>query len=328
MVKVQNTYTKIIYCLIVLLAFMVFTIIIKYYFVPIVISIFMLLTCKPIFNLLCKYRIFNKNVSAALSILIINLLIFFIIFYIGKLFINNVGYFVRENYSLLVQQIQDVFYSINDFFKIDILSLNSEMKHLYSKISYNTYIKKGAIYTTQGIISYFISNITVYFLLVDSYVIVNTIERVFPNNYLLKIRNKISQINNIFKIELILVIATTLEIFFGLIALNINNAFFLAIISGILDIVPYIGNIIVFIPLIIYNIINNNKIIAFGLILLYILLQITRQIAETKFLSNKLEIHPLILILAIYIGITSFGFIGIFMAPLFIIVTKEIIFST
>jgi predicted PurR-regulated permease PerM len=288
----------------------------------------MLLTCNPIYELLCKYRVFNRNVSAVLSILFINLLVFFIVFSTGKVFINKLTFLLTENYSDLVREVKGIIYNINNFLRIDFLNITDEIKDFSSKISYNSYIRKGAMYTTQGIFAYFISNIAVYFILVDKYVIVKAVEKLLPNKNLHSIKTKIKEINNIFKIELILILTTAVVTFLGLVALNIKNAFLLSVICGLLDLLPYIGTIIVFIPLIIYNIIIDQKIIAFGLILLYLLLQVTRQIAETKFVSNKLKVHPLILVLGIYIGITSFGFIGLFMVPLFIIVTKEIILST
>lgn len=328
MLKGQSTYTKIIYFLLTLLIFIILTLIIKFYFLPLIIIIFMLLTCNPIYELLCKYKVFNRNVSAVLSILFINLLVFFIVFSTGKVFINKLTFLLTENYSDLVREVRGIIYSINNFLRIDFLNITDEIKDFSSKISYNSYIRKGAMYTTRGIFAYFISNIAVYFVLVDKYVIVKAVEKLLPNKNLHSIKTKIKEINNIFKIELILILTTAVVTFFGLVALNIKNAFLLSVICGLLDLLPYIGTIIVFIPLIIYNIIIDENIIAFGLILLYLLLQVTRQIAETKFVSNKLKVHPLILVLGIYIGITSFGFIGLFMVPLFIIVTKEIILST
>lgn len=328
MLRIQDVYKKSIYFFIIFIIFIVAAIIIKYYFTPLFIIIFMTVTCKPLFDLLCKCKLFNKNVNAIFSILIINLVVFFSIFYTGKVLLDKVILLVSQNYLESINQVQNIIDSITNFFRVDFLNLHEEMRDFYSKLSYNNYIRKGALYTTQGIFAYFISNIAVYFILVDKVIIVRTIEKSISEKTLLSIKGKANEINNILKIELMLIIITTIETFFGLVALNINNAFFISLICGLLDLLPYIGTIMVFLPLILYNIIVGNKIIAFGLILLYILLQISRQIAETKFVSSKLKIHPLILVIGIYIGVTSFGVIGLFIVPLFIIVTKEIVFST
>lgn len=323
----QKTYYKLIYCIVMLLIFIILTYIINNYFKPFFIIIFITLICKPIYELLCKYKIFNKNINAVLSIFLVNLILFFTAYYTGKILLNKIYTMGLNNYSNIINQLDNINTNLNNFFEFDLLKLDSDIKHFYSNIVNNGYIKKGAIYTTNGIFAYFISNIAVYFILVDKYVIVNTIEKLFPKGDISVLKVKFDEINNIFKIELILILLTTLETLIGFIILKINNALFLSIICGILDMIPYIGTILIFIPLIIYNFILKNNIIAIGLIVLYILLQVTRQVLEAKFVSEKFEIHPLILILAVYIAIKVFGIIGLFMAPLYIITTKKIIFS-
>ena len=120
---------------------------------------------------------------------------------------------------------------------------------------------------------------------------------------------------------------STFITYLGFKILNIPNAFVLAIICGILDVLPYIGTIIVFIPIIIYNIIVKDYFLVFGIICLYILIQVLREILEAKFLSDKLQLHPLLVILSVYIGIKLFGFIGLIVGPMYGILAKDIIFN-
>ena len=99
------------------------------------------------------------------------------------------------------------------------------------------------------------------------------------------------------------------------------------IVEGILDILPYVGTIIVFIPIIIYNIVVKKYLIVIGMISLYILSQLIREILELKFLSSKLEIHPLAIMLSIYIGAEIFGVIGILVGPIYCLVAKDILYG-
>ncbi|MEG0642241.1 MAG: AI-2E family transporter, partial [Clostridium sp.] len=66
-------------------------------------------------------------------------------------------------------------------------------------------------------------------------------------------------------------------------------------------------------------------IIVVGLTALYLILMITRQIMETKFIGDKLNIHPLALIISVYIGIKIFGILGVFIGPMYVITVKEFI---
>ena len=90
---------------------------------------------------------------------------------------------------------------------------------------------------------------------------------------------------------------------------------------------PYIGTIIVFIPIIIYNIIVNNYFSTFGIILLYILGQIIREVLEAKFLSSRLDIHPIVIFISMYLGVKIFGVLGILVGPMYSIMAKEIIYD-
>ena len=129
-------------------------------------------------------------------------------------------------------------------------------------------------------------------------------------------------------VEIILVLMSTLEIIIGFCFLKVPNALMLGVFCGILDILPYVGTIIVFIPIIIYNIIMREFLYAIGLISLYFLVQIIREILEAKFLADKLEIHPLVILISIYIGIKIFGILGIVVGPMYSILAKEIIYGT
>jgi predicted PurR-regulated permease PerM len=55
---------------------------------------------------------------------------------------------------------------------------------------------------------------------------------------------------------------------------------------------------------------------------------LTREILEAKFLSNKLAIHPLIVIISIYVGVKMFGFIGIISGPIYSIIAKDMIYGS
>lgn len=328
MIKINSLYVKLYKSFILLVIFILVSLLIKHYFSAFFIIFFMYFISRPIYELFSKIKIFNTNLNAIISLTIINLIIFFIIFYIGKIFINEAFFLFKKNYTNFIQCIENAFQVIYNFFNIDLFDLNNKIKNFYLTLSYESFIKKGAVYTTESLIDYFISNIVVYFLLVDKYVILNSIMKIIPDNKLKSINEKINQINKYLKIQLIIIILTTLVTFLGLISLNIKNSFQLAIFCGILDLVPYIGTIVIFIPLIIYKFITNNKIIAFGLIALYILIQIVRQIAEAKFVSNRLNIHPLAMILGTYAGVKILGIVGLFTTPLYVLVTKEILFST
>lgn len=52
-----------------------------------------------------------------------------------------------------------------------------------------------------------------------------------------------------------------------------------------------------------------------------------QKILEAKFIGNKLDIHPLVIFISIYIGAKVFGILGILVGPMYSIIAKEIIYG-
>ncbi len=96
--------------------------------------------------------------------------------------------------------------------------------------------------------AYFIASISIYFILVDKYAILENIKKYIGVNEFEKIKDKIYKLKEIIKIECFLVIFTTFQTITGLKILNINNYLILGVLCGILDMLPYIGTVVIFYP--------------------------------------------------------------------------------
>ena len=188
-------------------------------------------------------------------------------------------------------------------------------------------LMKSAIFTGDGVISYFLANVINFFILIDKEKIYNVINKVFPENLVVNIISKSKNLRDVFKIEIKLILFSALIITIGFKILGIPNSLFLGSLCAIFDILPFVGTTIVFIPIIIYNIIMKRYLLVVGLISLYILERFTREILEAKFLSSKLDIHPIIVIVSIYVGVNMFGFIGIIAGPIYSIIAKDLIYK-
>lgn len=297
------------------------TFVIKYYFKPFMSMILIVLISNPLYKIMLKNRIPDK-IAGAFSIVIINILIILIALYLGSEIFSIIKNLYLTNLEWVNKFLQDIAKALN----LDINNITLG-KNVFSIIN-DQNIRKGAITTGEGIMAYFIGNISAYFILVDRRKMVELISMLFPIEIIIKFKGQKSNFTQMIGIEIILVLLSMLEITVGFILLKIPNAFMLGVICGLLDILPYVGTIIVFIPIIIYNIIMKKYICAFGLICLYVIVQIIREILEAKFLSSKLDIHPLVVLLSIYIGVKIFGILGILVGPMYSILAKEIIYST
>jgi predicted PurR-regulated permease PerM len=314
-------YKKVFYCILLLVFFIVFTYLIKNYFKPFFLIVFFTLFSMPIYNICCKYKLFTLKANAIISIICVNLIIFISVFFIGNFILNQLQSF---NYNAMEEVLRKVSTVIN----VNFDDINSKLRVFYLNLLNSDFLKKGAAYTTDGLFAYLIGNIAAYFILVDKYHMYHWFIKIFPPSKSNIIKEKLEDIIKMVEVELVLVILTTIETIFGFLALDMENAIMLGFICGILDVLPYVGTIIIFLPLIIYKFVIKQYIIAVGLILLYILIAFIRQVMEMKFMSSKLKLHPLYIMVSLYIGLKLFGLVGLFIGPIYVIIAKEIIVTT
>ncbi|WP_077865351.1 AI-2E family transporter [Clostridium saccharobutylicum] len=319
--NIFKIYKKLFSLLLCLILVVVGTFIIKYYFKPFLTMIIMIIICTPVYSIMIKAKIPNR-IAGALSIISINTLMILIAIYLGSEIFNICKKVYLTNVEWINKFIQDISIALN----LDLQNLRIG-KGVVSILN-DQNIRKGAISTGEGVVAYFIGNICTFFILVDRRSMVSLIYMLLPEDMILRFKSQKENFTHMITIEGILVLISTLEIIIGFVILNIPNSFMLGVFCGVLDVLPYVGTIIVFIPIIIYNIIMKNYLIAFGLICLYILVEVIREILEAKFLGEKLDIHPLVILLSIYIGVKIFGILGILVGPMYSILAKEIIYST
>lgn len=316
--KIYDEYEKLINLAVLFIILFIITLGIKLYFQPFFIILIMLLFTTPIYKFMVKFKI-NNNISAIISIAIVNCILVFIIFYCGNVLI---GVF----HKLYLGNTETVNTFINNIRILLNFDLNNLIETL-SKFISSPMIAQGASLTGGSFIIYFIGNIATYFLLVDKEKVLVLLSNLFTQKIINNIFSKKENLKQVFLIEALIVIVSTITIIIGFRILGVKNSLFLGIICGILDILPYVGTIIVFIPIIIYNIIMKRYLIVIGFISLYLLVVINKEILEAKFLSSKLDIHPLVVMLSIYVGVKIFGFIGILVGPIYCIIAKDIIYA-
>ncbi len=315
-----ENYKKIFSLIFSLIITVIITFLIKFYFKPFIVIFIMSIICMPIYRFMIKLKVHDK-IAGAVTLVAVNIILILTIIYMGGEIYSIIKKIYLSNVQIINKLIQDISKAIN-------INLNDLKigKSVFSIIN-DASIRQGAASTGDSILAYFIANVCTFFVLVDKKNIIDVAYRLFPENVIKKFRKQKNNFVNMISIQGILILISTLEIIFGFMILGVPKFFMLGLICAFLDLLPYVGTIIVFIPIIIYNIIMKNYLVAFGLICLYILVQIVREILEAKFLGNKLNIHPLVIFISIYIGVKVFGILGILVGPMYSIIAKEIIYS-
>ena len=213
-------YKKIIYSLILLLIFVVFTIIVKRYFKPFFYVITIIFLCYPIYSLLCNNNLFNNRVNALISIIFVNSIFFIIILFIGNFAYKQINLFTN-GFENLAFTIDYKLQNLSSITNINLTELGDNIIKSYKNIMNSSFLRKGAAYTTDSVFAYFIGNMAAYFILADKYVIVNHATAFISENKFSIVKAKLEDINKIIKIEIILVLITTIETVLGFMILGL-----------------------------------------------------------------------------------------------------------
>lgn len=124
------------------------------------------------------------------------------------------------------------------------------------------------------------------------------------------------------KAEFKLTFISAVIVLVGLLILRVEHAISIALIIWIVDFLPYLGAILVFLPWVIYSFSTGEIFLGVSLSILYGLIVLQRQLIKPKILSSSIGISPLSTIFTMYVGFKLVGIIGIVLGPLTFILLK------
>lgn len=109
---------------------------------------------------------------------------------------------------------------------------------------------------------------------------------------------------------------TFVEVTVGFLILGVKNAPLVAALVAVIDILPILGTGTVVIPWAVLSLIRKDFFMAAGLIILYIVVLVIRQIIEPKIVGTQLVLHPVVTLAGMVVGLSFGGILGMFAVPI------------
>jgi len=106
------------------------------------------------------------------------------------------------------------------------------------------------------------------------------------------------------------------ELSLGFLLLNVPYAVGLALLVAVIDIMPVLGTGLVLIPWAIIAAILGSYKMAIGVAALYIVMLAVRNVVEPKLVGQQMGLHPLVTLIAMFVGLQLFGLAGLFGFPI------------
>ena len=179
-----------------------------------------------------------------------------------------------------------------------------------------------------------VGTVTIFSLLATFFIakewnkLINYSEKILPSKAVSNLRNILRELEKalfgFIRAQLTLISITALIVLVGLLILRVDYAITISLIIGFVDLLPYLGTGLVFVPWIIYELIIGNISFAIGLSILYTVVIVQRQFMEPKILSSSIGLDPLATLIAIFVGFKLIGFLGFILGPIVLVVLQTL----
>ncbi|WP_024622321.1 sporulation integral membrane protein YtvI [Metaclostridioides mangenotii] len=235
------------------------------------------------------------------------------------IFINNAsnGSYLTDLAADIVNKANILISQANSMANIDIQELTSKFSGNLMSISKSILASTINLATSIPYILMFTVTLFVstYFIAKD----LDKMEASFYNMFTMEVRKKVLNVRNeigasIFgyiKAYAILMSITAATIFLSFLIFGLPYGFVIGIVGSLMDLIPFLGIISIYLPIIVYHIMIKNYFVAIGMTVVFVLISVVRQILEPKLISANIGLSPLATIAAIFIGIQLKGVIGI-----------------
>lgn len=245
--------------------------------------------------------------------------------YVAKL--HDVLIFLGQS-SLLtkIEKAFDTEWNVNHFINLGVEKLTEISSNLVFTLL-NITSQLLASFTYIATVSIIIL-LTTFFILKDRHLLIQIYKHIIPVTFqqsIARIYHYVKKsIAGIFKTHVSLAFLSSIICLIGFIFLKVEHLFLLSISIFFVELIPYVGLGIIFIPWIFYQFVIHDYFFTIALITLYMFIIITRQMIEPKFLAKNLGIHPLVTLLVLFISYQFAGLFGFIITPIILILLSSL----
>lgn len=120
--------------------------------------------------------------------------------------------------------------------------------------------------------------------------------------------------------QLIMISITALFVMIGLLVLQVKSAFTIALMIGLVDLLPYLGVGLVMVPWAAYLLMNGDPYLGIGIAVIYLIVLVARQMIEPKVLASSVGLDPLATLVGMFVGLKLFGVLGLIIGPVSLVI--------
>ena len=193
----------------------------------------------------------------------------------------------------------------------------------------------GAVFTS--ILTFFVTLLSSIYMTVDAPKFTQRLLNIVPAPYRSEIAILLKRLNQTWRAylrgQLYLMVIIGVLTWLGATAIGLPGAFALAVIAGVLELIPNLGPFLAAVPAVVVALIQgstylpvNNLVFALIVIGLYVLIQqIENTFLVPRILGEAVDLHPLVVLIGVIVGTNVAGILGALLAAPVIASVREIV---
>ncbi len=203
-------------------------------------------------------------------------------------------------------------------------NLGTQISAGLTKFFDNLYVVERAGNFAKSLPSVFIALIvfilSLYFMVADAKDVQNAMHRLLSDRVMEKferIKHEIKRyMGGYVKAQLIIMCVASVILLIGLTILGVDYALLIAVGIAVLDALPFFGSGAVLWPWAAVSFLNGVPRLGVGLLIIYLILVLCRQTIEPKIVSSNIGMHPILTLMAMYVGYKTLSIGGMIFGPL------------
>lgn len=201
------------------------------------------------------------------------------------------------------------------------LELSSTLMQMITSLSSSAlkYISGVAAKTPTMILRVVLTVISTFYFSFDFERIKAFICHILPKkltNAVMPLKDKaVSSLKIFVRSYCLIFLLTSAELVLGFLILRVPYPAVLGVLVAFIDLMPILGTGLILLPWALISAITGKLLFAFGILMLYIVITIIRNIVEPKLVGKQIGLHPLATLISMFVGLQLFGIIGMFILP-------------
>ena len=311
------------------------------FFMPFVVGWFIAYIASPLVNWLEKrLKLVKKLGSALIIILVLAALVFVIYFIVSRMWreISSLTRNMPAMYADLEQVMDDIGQNLNGLFQMlpagiqngwrEMMgNLDQSIGNMMGNLSEPTVTAAGNV--AKGIPTWLVSTIvtiiSAYFFIAEREDLIVWAKKVAPDPLVHRMSMVMSNlkyaVGGYFKAQFKIMFVVYVLLVIGFAILNVRFSFLLALVIAFLDFLPFFGTGTALIPWAAYQLIAGDYRMLIGLLILYGVTQLVRQLIQPKLVGDSMGLRPLPTLALLFIGYKVGSVLGmIFAVPIGMII--------